>query len=220
MCEREVCSKNSKINQQEWLCGERGACMIQVYHTKLNGVWYGAAVQDEQVLATCFSVEELDLRRLLRKLPHNIPFQVVEEPNQFLTNVLGFLEEVFNGKDRKSYGFKIAMDHLSSYTRNVLKCTRLVPVGYVTSYGAIAKVVGGSARSVGRVEASNPFPLLIPCHRVVRSDLSVGGYGYGEQVKLEILQREERGYEESMGLEVEERELSLFPAEWVKQKQG
>jgi len=192
--------------------------MIQVYHTKLNGVWYGTAVQDEQVLATCFSVEEPDLRRLLRRLPAGIPFQVAEEPNQLLTNVLSALEEVFNGKDRESYGFKIAAAHLSSYTRKVLNCTCLVPVGYVTSYGAIAKVVGGSARSVGRVEASNPFPLLIPCHRVVRSDLSIGGYGYGEQVKLEILQREERGYEESMELKVEGGELSLFPAEWVKEE--
>ncbi|MCZ2809257.1 MAG: methylated-DNA--[protein]-cysteine S-methyltransferase [Candidatus Bathyarchaeota archaeon] len=194
--------------------------MIQVYHTKLNGVWYGAAVQDEQVLATCFSVEEQDLRRILRRLPDGIPFQVTEEPNQLLTNVLGALEEIFNGKDRESYGFKIAMDHLSSYTRKVLNCTRLVPVGYVTAYDAIAKVAGGSARSVGRVEASNPFPLLIPCHRVVRSDLSIGGYGCGEQVKMEILQREERGYEEPRMLEVEGRELSLFPAKWVKQRQG
>ena len=192
--------------------------MIQVYHTKLNGVWYGAAVQDEKVFATCFSTEEPDLRCLLRKLPQDIPFQVVKEPNQFLANVLEALEEVFNGKDKESYAFKINMDHLSSYTRKVLNCTCLVPVGYVTSYGAIAKVVGGSARSVGRVEASNPFPLLIPCHRVVRSDLSIGGYGYGEQVKMEILQREERGYEESMELKVEERELSLFPAEWIKKR--
>ena len=73
---------------------------------------------------------------------------------------------------------------------------------------------------MGRVEASNPVPLLIPCHRVVRSDLSVGGYGYGEQVKTELLQREGRGYEESKKLKVNDGELSLFPAEWVKQKQG
>jgi O-6-methylguanine DNA methyltransferase len=192
--------------------------MIYVYQKKMNDIWYGAAVQDEQVLATCFSVKEPDLRRLLRRQPYDIPFQVAEEPNQLLTKVLESLKEVFNGKDRESYGFKIATDHLSSYARKVLNCTCLVPVGYVTSYGAIAKVVGGSARSVGRVEASNPFPLLIPCHRVVRSDLSIGGYGYGEQVKLEILQREERGYEESMGLKVEGGELSLFPAEWVKQR--
>jgi methylated-DNA-[protein]-cysteine S-methyltransferase len=194
--------------------------MIQVYHTKLHGVWYGAAVQDDQVFATWFSVEEMDVRRILRRLPDGIPFQVAEELNQFLAKVLGALEEIFNGKDRESYGFRIAMDHLSSYSRKVLNCTRLVPVGYVTSYGAIAKVVGGSARSVGRVEASNPFPLLIPCHRVVRSDLSIGGYGHGEEVKMAILQREERGYKESRGLKLEGGELSLFPEEWVKQKQG
>ena len=114
--------------------------MIYVYHKKRKGVWYGTAVQDNQVLATCFSTEEPDLRRLLRRLPQHIPFQVTEEPNQLLTRVLEALEEVFNGKDRESYGFNIDMNHLSSYTQKVLSCTRLVPVGYVTTYGAIATV--------------------------------------------------------------------------------
>ena len=191
--------------------------MIRVYHTKLNGVWYGAAVQDERVLATCFSVEEPDLERILRRLPYDVPFQVVEEPNQLLADVLSALEEIFRGEDQGTYGFKLAMDHLSSYTRKVLDCTRLVPVGYVTTYGAVAKVARGIARSVGRVEASNPFPLLVPCHRVVCSDLSIGGYGYGKQVKLELLKREERGYEEPRTLKVAGEELSLFPAERVKQ---
>jgi methylated-DNA-[protein]-cysteine S-methyltransferase len=194
--------------------------MIHICYQKRNDVWYSAAVQDNQVLATDFSIEEPYLRRLLRKVPYDVPFQVTEEPNQLLTNVLESLEEIFNGKYRESYGFEIAMDQLSSYSRKVLICTRLVPVGYVTSYGAIAKVVGGSARSVGRVEASNPFPLLIPCHRVVRSDLSIGGYGGGKEVKRKILRREERGYEESRELKVNNGELTLFPAEWIKQKQG
>jgi hypothetical protein len=50
--------------------------------------------------------------------------------------------------------------------------------------------------------------------------LSVGGYGYGENVKLDILQREERGYEKPRGLEIESGELFLFPVEGVKQKGG
>ncbi len=194
--------------------------MIDVCYQKRNNVWYGTTVQDNQVFATDFSFEEPDLRHLRRKLPYNIPFQVVEEPNQFLANVLEALEEIFNGKSQQSYGFKIFLDHLSSYTRKVLNCTRLVPVGYVTTYGAIANAAGGIARSVGRVEASNPVPLLIPCHRVVRSDLSICGYGYGEQVKMEILQKEERGYEESIDLKVNGEKLALFPSERVKQKQG
>ncbi|PVX25646.1 MAG: cysteine methyltransferase [Candidatus Bathyarchaeum sp.] len=109
------------------------------------------------------------------------------------------------------------MKHLSGYSQKVLNCTSRVPVGYVTTYGAIAKVVGGIARSVGRVEASNPVPLLIPCHRVVCSDLKVGGYGYGEHVKMQILQQEERGYEESKRLKVDDGELALFAVKRVKQ---
>jgi hypothetical protein len=52
----------------------------------------------------------------------------------------------------------------------------------------------------------------------VLSDLSIGGYGYGQQVKGEILQREERGYETSTSLKLDDGELALFPAEWVKNR--
>ena len=191
--------------------------MIQVYIKKIEGVWYSVAVQDNQVVATTFSFEEPDLRRMLRRLPQGAIFQVVDTPSQFAADVLSALQDVFEGRGRESYPFKINVGCLSSHMQKVLNCTRLVPVGYVTTYGAIAKVAGGCARSVGGVEASNPVPLLIPCHRVVCSDLSVGGYGYGEQVKLEILQREKRGYEESKKLRVNDKELALFPVECVRQ---
>ena len=192
--------------------------MIYVYHKKMNKVWYCAAVHDTKIVATYFSVKEPDLNRLLRKLPQEVRFQVLDEPNEPLTEVMAALEEIFKGKDKEDYDLKMAFDRLSSYARKVLNCTRLVPVGYVTTYSAIAKVAGRIARSVGRVEASNLFPLLIPCHRVVCSDLTIGGYGYGEQVKMEILQREDRGYEESRTLQVDGGLLSVFPANRVKQR--
>jgi methylated-DNA-[protein]-cysteine S-methyltransferase len=190
--------------------------MIYVYNKKMKRVWCGAAVQDNQVLATNFSFEERDLGRLLKRLPSGISFQFADEPNQLITEVLGALKDIYDGEDRGSYAFKIDMNYLSSYMRKVLNCTQFVPIGYVTTYAAIAEVAGGIARSVGRVEASNPFPLLIPCHRVVRSDLSIGGYGYGMEVKQQLLRREERGYEEAKQLKVENGELALFPVKWVK----
>jgi O-6-methylguanine DNA methyltransferase len=144
-------------------------------------------------------------------------FQVVKEPDQFHAKVLDALEEIYKGKDRENYGFKISLGHLSGYTQKVLNCTSRVHVGYVTTYGSLAKAAGGIARSVGGVEASNPVPLLIPCHRVVCSDLSIGGYGYGEQAKMELLQREDRGYEESTELEVDNKKLAIYPAKWIKQ---
>jgi len=194
--------------------------MIQLYYQKRENRWYGAAVQNKQVIAANFSLEKPELRQLVRKIPNVTTFQVVEKPDKVLEDVISALEAAFNGKDAESYGFKIEMTRLSSYTQKVLNCTRLVPIGYITTYGAVAKVTGGIGRSVGRVEASNPFPLLIPCHRVVCSDLSIGGYGYGEQTKMEILQNEERDYKETKILKVYDKELALFPVEWVTQKHG
>lgn len=102
--------------------------MIRVHYTKLKGIWYGAAVEDKGVVATCFSVEEPDLNRLLQRLPQDTPFQVLDEPDQLLADVLRALEEIFNGKDREAYGFKMGMDQLSGYAKKVLKCTSMVPV--------------------------------------------------------------------------------------------
>ena len=195
--------------------------MIYIYHRKINDVWYAAAVQNDKVFATAFSPKEQEaLCHLLENLPYNVPFQVTEKPDQLLTDLLKALKAIFDGKDSAPYGFKIAMDHLSSYTRRVLNCTSLIPVGYLTTYGAIAKVAGGSPRSVGRAEASNPFPLLIPCHRVVRADFSIGGYGLGEKVKLELLQREDRGYEEATRLKINDKTLPLFPIKYLRKHLG
>jgi O-6-methylguanine DNA methyltransferase len=190
--------------------------MIIVSSKKKDGVWYNVATQNDQILFTYISFGEQDLKHIARRLLHDAPFQIAKRPDQLQAKVLDALEEIFGGKDKGSYGFKINMNNLSSHRQKVLNCTRMVPVGYVTTYGALSKAAGGSARSVGHVQATNPVPLLIPCHRVVCADLTVGGYGGGPQVKLEILGREERGYEKSKTIAVEGKELALFPAEWVK----
>jgi len=190
--------------------------MINIFHKTINDIWYGAAIQKNKVLATYFSVKEPDLKYLLRKLPQDFQFQVVEEPTKMLSDTLLILDEIFKGQDQEDYVINMEFDHLSSYTQKVLKYTCLIPVGYVTTYNSISKVAGGIARSVGRVEALNPFPLLIPCHRVICSDLSLGGYGYGEQIKKELLQRENRGYQETKTLKTGDVELSLFPVTLIK----
>jgi O-6-methylguanine DNA methyltransferase len=189
--------------------------LIQVCIQKRDDTWFGVAVKGSHVVATCFSPEEIDVERMEKRLPKKTPFEVVEV-DEFLVAVFNELDGIVNGKGVEGIGVDVS--HCSDYAQRVLRCTGLVPVGYVTSYGAISKVVGGSARSVGRIEASNPVPLLIPCHRVVCSDLSIGGYGYGKQTKMEILQKEDRGYEESKWLDVDGKKLVLFPVGMLKQK--
>jgi len=174
-------------------------------------------MKGNQVVATGFSIGEPDLGRLIERLPEGAKYRFVEEPSQNMVEVLDLLEKIFGGEIDEPCEVRVDSSGRSEYGGRVLWCTGLVPVGYVTSYGSISRVVGGSARAVGRVEASNVVPLLVPCHRVVKSDLSIGGYEYGKKVKMEILEREKRGHKELKVLEIEGRELLLFPVEWVKQ---
>ena len=67
-----------------------------------------------------------------------------------------------------------------------------VPPGKITTYGELAKAVGikNGQRAVGRIMNKNPYPVIVPCHRVVMSDGKVGGYAYGQKVKVKLLTKE------------------------------
>ena len=67
-----------------------------------------------------------------------------------------------------------------------------VPKGKVTTYGELANAVGlkNGQRTIGMIMKKNPFPVIIPCHRVVKSDGKIGGYAYGERVKSKMLANE------------------------------
>jgi len=67
-----------------------------------------------------------------------------------------------------------------------------VPKGKITTYGDLAKAVGlkNGQRVVGRIMNKNPYPVIIPCHRVVMSSGKIGGYAYGEHIKTKMLNDE------------------------------
>ena len=67
-----------------------------------------------------------------------------------------------------------------------------VPKGKVTTYGELAKAVGlkNGQRHIGMLMKKNPFPVIVPCHRVVKSNGKIGGYAYGEIVKSKMLANE------------------------------
>ncbi len=64
-----------------------------------------------------------------------------------------------------------------------------VPEGKITTYGELAKAVGlkNGQRVIGNIMNKNPYPVIVPCHRVVKSDGKIGGYAYGENVKTKML---------------------------------
>lgn len=84
------------------------------------------------------------------------------------------------------------MSRVAPYHRNVLAALAAIPRGSVMSYGGVASKTGapGGARAAGQGCAKNPFPILFPCHRVIRSDGSLGGFGGGLKLKRALLEME------------------------------
>jgi methylated-DNA-[protein]-cysteine S-methyltransferase len=103
------------------------------------------------------------------------------------------VEEYLAGK-RVAFDLPIDMRFVSDFQRSVLRAVMKVPRGEVITYGALARVIGRpkAARAVGRALGSNPIPIVIPCHRVLASDGSLGGYSGrgGVRTKADLLRLE------------------------------
>jgi len=169
--------------------------MIEVYTQNINNTWLAVACDEQQIVASTFAdVEQKALKSLLDNLPLNRPFQTFLIPSAFAKDTLALMADILEGKDVSSMRFDFVTDYLPGYTVGVLRAVMQIPVGYVSTYGAVARAVGGGPRAVGNVMAGNIFVPLIPCHRIVRGDFSLGGYGGGLKTKYQMLMKEKRGH--------------------------
>lgn len=109
----------------------------------------------------------------------------------WLDEPMGQLREYFGGSRQQ---FDVAMDWRLShgFYRRVLDALAAVGYGETVSYGELALMADapGAARAVGTAMSTNPIPVIVPCHRVVRSDGSVGQYGGGAHMKTWLLEHE------------------------------
>ncbi len=82
-----------------------------------------------------------------------------------------------------------------------------VPKGQITTYGELAKAVGlkNGQRVIGKIMNKNPYPVIVPCHRVVMSTGKIGGYAFGENVKTKLLNDEGIQIENGKILDLENR---------------
>lgn len=192
---------------------------VDISVLEVDGVWFAAAIERQRVLATSFSeCKTKTLQKLAQSLPKNPQSRVVSAVCGFSGNVLAAMKQVYDGKT-PTEDIPLSLERLPVYTQRVLRAVNQIPVGYVASYGGVAGAVGGGARAVGNVMASNPFAPLIPCHRVVTSNLGIGGYGGGLRVKVEFLMREKRGFAQLAEVVVDGGGvLKVFPVEFVLRK--
>ena len=112
----------------------------------------------------------------------------VEENPSRLIHTASQLREYLSG-ERRQFTLKIDWSLMRPFQREALLATFAIPYGQTSTYGEIATQIGrpGAARAVGRAEATNPMPLVIPCHRVLGADGKLRGYGGGLEVKKWLL---------------------------------
>lgn len=104
-------------------------------------------------------------------------------------SILDWMEGYLQGK---SLPLPLNLSALSPFSQQGLAAIRSIPFGEKRSYGEVAKLVGceKGARAIGNVCNKNPFPLVIPCHRVIQGNGTLGGFAYPLQMKELLLNYE------------------------------
>lgn len=102
------------------------------------------------------------------------------------------LKRFVSGEDIKFDISLLDLEICNDFQKRVLIADYNIPRGFVSTYSRIAIHIGTpkGARAVGNALANNPFPLVIPCHRAIKSDGSLGGFGGGLQMKRTLLEKE------------------------------
>jgi methylated-DNA-[protein]-cysteine S-methyltransferase len=130
------------------------------------------------------------VEKSLRELAAKLSPRILEAPRR-LDTVRQQLDAYFVGKRDR---FELSLDRslMSDFGRRVLGRTEQIPYGEVSTYGDVAIEIGAprAARAVGNALGANPIPIVIPCHRVLRAGLLLGGYGGGTDRKAWLLKRE------------------------------
>jgi methylated-DNA-[protein]-cysteine S-methyltransferase len=146
--------------------------------------WHGSRVAAVQLPeGNEFKTRE----RLLRRCPlaHEAP------PPPDMQRVIDGIIALLRGEAREFSAVALDIDELPEFDRRVYEVARTIPAGATLSYGEIAERLGGRdlARDVGQALGRNPFPLIVPCHRVLAAGGKAGGFSAngGVTTKLRLL---------------------------------
>ena len=152
---------------------------MKIYLGKLNHTLYGdlcLAASDQGLVAIEWAEAQPRLEAYLIHLK-----AVVESNQKYIHPYSNELAEYLNGK-RRDFTFTIDWLTLKPFQLKALKAVSAIPYGETRTYAEIALQIGhpNACRAVGRANATNPMPLVIPCHRVIGKDGKLHGYGGGD----------------------------------------
>lgn len=111
--------------------------------------------------------------------------------SDFLSEACAQLTEYFSGT-RPTFDLPIAYPSGTPFQHSVWNALRDIPYGETRSYEDIARAIGNpkAVRAIGQANTRNPILLLVPCHRVINKNGTIGGFGCGVEVKRKLLQLE------------------------------
>jgi methylated-DNA-[protein]-cysteine S-methyltransferase len=147
-----------------------------------------AAATKDGLLRLGFQEERVDLT--LEDLARKVSPRILQDERR-LESVRRQLGEYFEGR-RKVFDMPIDRQLIHGFHRQVLDVTERIPYGQVSTYSEVAGRAGSprGSRAAGNALGSNPIPIVIPCHRVVRTGHALGGYGGGLHIKQLLLDLE------------------------------
>ncbi|MGZ4711109.1 MAG: methylated-DNA--[protein]-cysteine S-methyltransferase [Acidimicrobiales bacterium] len=137
------------------------------------------------LVRVAFDVEGHD--QVLARLAVDVSPRILRSPRR-LDDIARQLDEYFSG-DRRTFEVPVDLQLAHGFRRTVLDHLRDIAYGTTASYSAVAAAAGSPAavRAVGSACANNPVPVVVPCHRVVRRDGSIGQYLGGPEAKRTLL---------------------------------
>jgi methylated-DNA-[protein]-cysteine S-methyltransferase len=149
------------------------------------------AATDQGLVRVAYEREDHDL--VLVALAEKVSPRIMLAPGR-LDRAAGELDEYFAGT-RRAFDLPLDFRLASGFRRSVLAHLPQIGYGRTESYAQVAAAAGSprAVRAVGSACATNPLPLVVPCHRVVRSDGSFGGYRGGPDAKRLLLSLESGG---------------------------
>jgi methylated-DNA-[protein]-cysteine S-methyltransferase len=154
------------------------------HETPLGPLRLGAT--DAGIVRVVLPAEDAD--EVLGRLAEAVSVRVLRASTPHLTTARRELDEYFA---RERTAFHVPLDHRLSraFRLDVLRATAAIPYGRTDSYKGVATAAGspGAVRAAGTALATNPLPVLVPCHRVVKSDGGLGRYLGGIPMKSALL---------------------------------
>lgn len=169
------------------------------------------AWRGERVVGTF--LPEASAEALRARVQRRLPGAAEAAPPTFVANLADKIVALLAGGRPDFSDAPLALDGLPELERSVYRAALAIPAGTTLTYGALAEAIGapGAARAVGAALGRNPFPIVIPCHRILAASGS-GGFSApgGASTKLKLLQIEKAKRAEDGGL-FDELPLAVAP---------